>query len=299
MSSLPRVASLFAVLACVLAFPPSAAALPEALIKTEIGCQSALAKALGKYGKARTACEAGCQKKTPLSAECTPPFGGKTLTCVQKANDKLAALIAKKCLSGGNDEDSCPECYEELNGTCAGFGTATTAQAVALTDDITGTIFCDDTGSPDGLSKAEVKCQKALVAGFTGFVLSANGCAISCLKNERKGKTDATCNPEAFLLLSGDTKTVTCIFKAFTKLSKAFGKCEAPAGDSPECATSVQTSALFERVKDKLVGIGGVVDVCPAQCGDGYTQGLEDCDPPGGNSCPGPSACSAQCTCTS
>src|SRR5262249_31523922 len=151
----------------VLVARSSALALPEALTKVEIACQTTTAKALSKYGKGRTACAASCQKKTPLSADCSAPFGGKTLECVQKADDKLAAALAKKCQSSGNDEDSCPECYEELNGTCTAFGAAMKARAIQLTDDVPNTVFCDDSGSADGLTKAEAKCQKALVAGLT------------------------------------------------------------------------------------------------------------------------------------
>ena len=65
MTSHARIASLVAILSCALGVPPAASALPEALDKIEIGCQSALSKALAKYGKARTGCEASCQKKTP------------------------------------------------------------------------------------------------------------------------------------------------------------------------------------------------------------------------------------------
>jgi hypothetical protein len=274
----------------------AAFALPEALSKTEVACQAATGKALGQYGKARTGCIVKCQKKTPLSTDCTAPFANKTLECVQKADTKLAGLLAKKCVSDGTDEDSCPECYEELNGTCTAFGDAMTAKSIALTDDVTTTVFCDDTGSADGLSKAEAKCQKALVSGLTSFVSAASACANSCLKNERKGKTDGTCNPKAFLALSGDTKTVNCIFKAFLKLSNAEAKCHPPSGNLPDCLPG--TADLFTRVQLGLVDIGSAVDVCPAECGDGFTQGLEQCDPPGSTGvCPGNAQCTAQCTC--
>jgi hypothetical protein len=276
--------------------PTPVRALPEALTKTEIGCQASVNKALPAYGKARTACVAGCQKKTPLSSDCTVPFGGKTLECVQKADAKLAAALAKKCTSDGSDDDSCPECWEQLSGSCAAFGNAVTAKSIALTDDITSTVFCNDSGSPDGLSKAEAKCQKALVGGMAAFVAGATKCATACLKNERKGKTDGTCNPAGFLFLSGDSKTVACLFKPFFKLTKAEEKCSAPAGDAPECLTDL--SGLFSRVEDGLSKLGGDVNVCPAECGDGFVQGLEQCDPPGNvGQCPGAAVCTSQCAC--
>lgn len=292
----PRVVAGFVLLAILLAGRASVFALPEALTKAEIACQAATNKALPLYGKARTACVAKCQKKTPLSPDCTVPFGNKTLECVQKADGKLAGLLAKKCQSTGNDDDACPECYEELSGTCAAFGTALTARSIVLSDDITDTIFCNDSGSPDGLTKAEAKCQKALVSGLAAFVTSATKCATNCLKNERKAKTDGSCNPEGFLSLSGDTKTVTCLFKTFFKLVAAMDKCQAPAGDSPECLTDL--SGLITRVQEELSDVGGDVVVCPAQCGDGFAQGLEACDPPGSfGVCAGNVACGAQCNC--
>lgn len=280
----------------LLALVPAAFAQPEVLSKTEIACQATTNKALPAYSKARTGCIATCQKKTPLAPDCTAPFANKTLECVQKADAKLASVLAKKCLSDGSEEDACPECYEQLNGTCAAFDAAVTAKSIALADDVTSTIFCNDSGSGDGLTKAEAKCQKSLVKGMTAFVGSATKCATTCLKNERKGKTNGSCNPAGFLNLNGDEKTVACLFKAFLKLSVAESKCQAPAGDTPECLTDI--SGLFSRVQDGLIDVGGDVAVCPAQCGDTFVQGLEECDPPSSiGTCPGNAACTAQCTC--
>lgn len=286
-----------AALALLFASYGPALALPEALSKTEVGCQATINKALPAYGKARTACIASCEKKTPHSADCRAPFGGKTLECVQKALTKVATAITKKCTSSGNDDDSCPECFESISGTCDAFGTAMTAKATALTDDLTSTVLCDDSASPDGLTKAEAKCQKTLIAAMTKFVASATKCATNCLKNERKGKTDGSCNPAGFLNLAGDSKTVQCVaFKAFFKLSAATTKCEAPEGDAPECMPD--TFTIFDHVKDALVDIGGNVNVCPTVCGDGYVQGVEACDPPGfAVQCPVTFTCSSQCTC--
>ena len=280
--------ALFAVV--VLAAP--ALALPEALSKTEIACQSATNKALPAYTKARAGCIATCEKKTPNSSDCDAPFANKTLTCVQKADAKLAAVLAKKCTSAGNDDDTCPECYEEVDGTCAAFGTGVTTKSIALSDDVTNTIFCDDSGSPDGLTKGEAKCQKTVLKAMTSFVTTASKCGTSCLKAERKNKTDGTCNPAAFLFLNGDTKTVGCLAKAFFKLLAAPDKC----AETPECLTDV--FGLITRVEEGLADVGGDVAVCPAQCGDGFTQGAEECDPPlSTDECPGNAACSAQCTC--
>jgi hypothetical protein len=49
-------------------------------------------------------------------------------------------------------------------------------------------------------------------------------CVTRTIVTPRKGKTDATCNPAALLFLSGDSKTVECLFKAFAKLSVAGSK---------------------------------------------------------------------------
>ena len=291
-----RLVVVLMVLALVLASRGAALALPEALTKAEIGCQGAFNKGLPAYGKARAGCVAKCQKKTPLSADCTAPFGGKTLECVQKADAKLASLLAKKCTSGGNDEDTCPECYEALGGTCSAFGNEVTIRSIAITDDINTTVFCNDSGSPDGLTKLEAKCQKTLVSAFASFVSSATKCVTGCLKNERKGKTDGSCNPAALENLNGDSKAGACLFKAFFKLLLATEKCNPPKGETPECLTDL--SGLLTRVQDSLVDVGGDVNVCPAECGDSFVQGTEQCDPPGTTfQCPGSGTCSAQCTC--
>ena len=292
MTARPLFAAPILALAAVLLAHAPGLAVPEPLTKTEIGCQAAFNKALPAYGKARTACVASCQKKTPLSADCTAPFGGKTLECVQKADAKLASVFAKKCPSAGTDEDTCPECYEGLGGTCAGFATRVTDKTVDLTDEIANVSFCDDSGSPDGLTKAEAKCQKATALGYAAFAAAASKCEAACLKSERKGKTDATCNPQALLFLGGDSKTSTCVFKAFGKLGVVGTKCV----DRPEC---LNDGPLFSLVTDSLAEIGGDVAVCPAECGDGYANGDEACDPPNSFSCAGGAQCSPTCTCPS
>jgi hypothetical protein len=292
MSARACVSTTLAVLAAFSVLPHPAVAAGEALTKVEIACQRATGKALGAYAKARVACVAKCEKKSPLAAECLEPFANGTLTCVQKARTKLAALLAKKCVSSGSEEDSCPECYEEVSGNCAALGAAATAKTVALTNGLTGGIFCDDSGSPDGLTKVEAKCQGALLKSLTGFVPTAVGCVGKCLANERKGKTDGTCNPQAFLSFGGDSRTLQCLQNPLVKIFVALQtKCQ----DAPECMSNALS--LLDMLQVGLSDIGGAIMVCPAQCGDGYLQGLEECESPGTNSCPGNAGCSAQCTC--
>jgi hypothetical protein len=76
-------------------------------------------------------------------------------------------------------------------------------------------------------------------------------------------------------------------------MSGAASKCEAPHGDAPECLSN--TSDLFTIVQKGIGDIGAAVDVCPAQCGDNFKQGLEECDGTDAVACPG--ACTVGCTC--
>lgn len=282
---------LFGLLPALLPHPAATAS--EPLVKAEIACQRALGKALGAYAKARVGCIAKCHKKTPLDPACGAPFAGATLTCVQKAQGKLAALLVKKCVSVGSEEDSCPECYEDVHGTCADFSVSATAKTVDLTDGLTSDIFCDDSGSPDGLTKSEAKCQAILVRALTSFVAKAVGCIDRCLANERKGKTDGTCNPLAFVDFAGDSKTLTCLQGPLFKIFKIF---QTKCLDMPDCASG--PLSILDTLQASLGDVGGTIMVCPAQCGDGYVQGLESCEPPNTNSCPGNTTCSAQCTCS-
>jgi hypothetical protein len=286
------VGTVLALLVFCSVWPRAAVAAGEPLAKAEIACQSAIGKALGAYATARAGCVAMCEKKTPLAAACDEPFADATLTCVEKARGKLAALIAKKCVSNGSDDDSCPECYEDLRGSCADFGFTATAKAVDLTDGLTSDVFCDDSGSLDGLTKVETKCRGVLLRSLTSFVGKSVRCLTKCLAGERKGKTDGTCNPQAFVNFEGDSRTLQCLQGPLFKILDVFRtKCQ----DAPDCMSGGPN--LLDVLQSDLGDIGSAVMVCPAQCGDGYVQGLEECEPPNANTCPGNAACSAQCTC--
>ncbi len=294
MSTNPRPLVFLVIVSAVAMLPRSAAAVPEALSKGEVACQDAMGRTLGVYAKARAACVARCRQKTPLSTECTIPFANKTLECVQKADAKLAALLATKCQSDGTDTDSCPECYETLSGNCDAFGAGVKASTIKLVDGLSKPIFCDDTASVDGLSKVEAKCQTALLGGLGGFVSKWVACVTTCVKKERKGKTDGSCNPRAFLNGSGgDTKASACLSAAFSKMSVAARKCQAPNGNMPECLSG--TAVLFTTMQNGISDIGTAVEVCPAQCGDNFKQGFEECDGTDATACLG--ACTANCTC--
>jgi len=275
------------------------------LTKAQLTCQSATAKGLGAYGVARARCIAKCQKKTPLGSDCSTPFAGKTLDCVSKADAKLAALLTKKC---GSNPGSCPQCFEALDGTCSAFGTDLTAQVTAFVDSLAHQVFCDDSMSADGFTKAEKKCEVTVMVGLSGFVPKAIACVGACLKNAAKGKTTGSCNPAAFLGINGsvtaDSKTLKCLEGSLLKgLAKVERPCSAPKGETPQCLSDA--SNLFTTIQDSLNSIGADVDVCPILCGDGFTQGHEQCDPggPGGTPAPNddacPGACRADCTCPS
>lgn len=213
------------------------------------------------------------------------PYGGKTLACVQKVDDKVQATLSTKCVSDGTADDSCPECYENALGSC----TDAIASAGLLDlgiDQLVDEIFCDDSGSGDQLSKVESKCRQTLAAALAKMAATADGCYAKCVKREAKGKTDGSCDPVA-----DDTKTAACLTKAHDKAVTAIDK---KCSDRPDCMSN---PAFFVAATTGTINeTATILAVCPV-CGDSIKEAGEDCDPPGATSCPAAATCTAQCTC--
>lgn len=118
---------------------------PDHLTKGEAKCQDSAAKALAKFVGAKSRCYAKCEAaeasgKLPPN-RCNPPApaDAKTLTCVQKAEQKSTDGMDKSCAPPKGES---PECYG--SSVTGAFLTATVEAAVD------GTLPATDCASPSG-----------------------------------------------------------------------------------------------------------------------------------------------------
>ena len=201
----------------------------------ESKCQLGTSLAIGKFvtdkAKCITKCEKGARKEPPLNpdSDCVSPFGGATLACVQKAEGKAEGLEQSKCAK------DCPECY--TGGDCAADADARVTAAEAQVDGIATLVYCDDSGSGDGLTDAEAKCQDTVAKTLSNFAKKKLNCYSKCRKAEHKGTT-----PPGTCLPATEEKAAACIAKehgkAITLIDK---KCETSVSDNaekPECYTT-------------------------------------------------------------
>jgi hypothetical protein len=96
-------------------------------------------------------------------------------------------------------------------------------------------VFCDDSGSGDGLTKAEAKCADTVAKTLSNFAKTKLNCLSKCRKAEAKGTVPAgACNPPPT-----DPKASSCIQKATDKavllINKQCDPAVNPKAEAPEC----------------------------------------------------------------
>jgi len=237
------VAHLKLMLACTvagLAMAQGARAQPAApdVTDLEFSCMHYLAGYGAKFAYARlkcvTKCMQGVWKGYGDPAECSPPYGGATASCMvdsvynlKGAEDKYRLVILKKCDPVYKPGKDCPECYN--GGDCSETGAASDwVQNVAgQTDSFVPGVFCEGTGA----QYTEQTCQRSTAKGVAKYYAAATKCYDKCYLYARRGiGTFAECAPPAT-----DGGTNGCLTAANAKY-RAFidQECHKP-GALPEC----------------------------------------------------------------
>ncbi len=214
----------------------------------EAKCQQGTSLAIGKFvtekAKCLTKCEQGARKGQNPAADCVPTYAGATLACVQKAEGKAESLEVKKCAK------DCPECY--TGGDCAADADARVAAAEGDVDTLRAVVYCDDSGSGDGLTKAEAKCADTVAKSLSNFAKKKLNCYNKCRKDEHKAKIPVgSCDPPP-----SDPKTAACVDKEETKAAFLIDKqCEAsvnPKAEKPECYGALTGAILAGLVETEV-----------------------------------------------
>jgi|CXWL01.1.fsa_nt_gi hypothetical protein len=190
--------------------------------EVEFKCQTTTSGLAGgfvyKKEKCLASCWGGVGKGIQPASDCVPPFGGKTALCISSLETKTIAKESA-CLD-------CPECYS--GGDCAADATARVAGLESIVDGLSPALFCDDSGSGDGLSALEAKCQQRTATYLGKLANDVLKCLMNCHKREFKGRVPAgVCSSPV-----SDAKTVTCLTKVNAKVIVGIDR---SCTDAPEC----------------------------------------------------------------
>ena len=232
-------------LSVVVLATPVAAQVTDDESKCQIGASLAVSKFVTDKSKCLIKCEQGARKSLNPASDCDPDFAGTTQACVQRAEDKATGLEQSKCAK------DCPECYQ--GGDCAADSNARVEDAENQVEVLAALVYCDDSGSTDGLSAAEAKCADTTAKTLSNFAKKKLNCYAKCRKTEHQGSIPAgSCTPPA-----SDATTQACIQKEETKAAFLIDKkCDpnvSSNADSPDCwagRTGTQWAALVESAVD-------------------------------------------------
>ena len=195
-----------------------------------------------------TVCERAVRAGATAPSDCVRPFAGATQGCVNGAQGKETGRVCNAC------NPDAPECYgsADCNVIGDGFRTAIEGQI----DPILADAYCDDSGSADGLTAAEGKCQDTVARYLGAFLAKKAHCLSKCHAIEFKsGQPVGTyCTPGAITDPTG--RTQYCLDKLSTKARLYIDKGCDPVTygrDPPEChngRTSSDWVALAESAVD-------------------------------------------------
>jgi hypothetical protein len=242
----------FVMAALMVAVRPASATHDPDVSDNESTCQVKGAQVAWKYGSKRMKCVIGCQRDvfegSAPPSECVDPFAGATQGCVNGASGKSQGSFCKAC------QPDTPECYP--SGNCPDVADAVFADVETEVDALLGDAFCDDTGSGDGLTNIEFRCQVGLAKYLAAFVYRKARCLAKCHAYEHKGAIPVgSCTPGAITDPTG--KTQACITKLTDKTKLKIDRyCSALQGaDAPECHAGQSAQDWTDDAEQRVDGL--------------------------------------------
>jgi hypothetical protein len=219
-----------AIVAAFLAFGGATPATAE-LTYEEGVCETKAALAAWKYYGTKTGCLVSCQRSVRAGStdpsECVPPFeSSPTFGCIQGKQGRTNGRICSSC------NPDAPECYPA--DICSETASAITDYMdLVLDGGFMPLIYCDESGSPDGLTYLEGKCQDSIAKYIAKAAYSRAKCFAKCRLYELKGVlAPGTCTPP----VPGDPYIAACLAKVALATAPRIDRyCGAPYGDAPEC----------------------------------------------------------------
>jgi hypothetical protein len=230
-------------------------------MKCALGMSKGLAKFTGGKSKCLTKCQQGARKAANPASDCIAPYAGTTAFCVSDPVKGVEAKTIAKVLKGCVID--CPECYS--GGDCSTYVPGRVASVESQLDVFGPLIWCDDSGSGDGLTTIEAKCQDTVAKTLAKFVGSKDKCYDKCLANQFKGKIPPgySCTPPAT-----EPSTVACINLAESKAAASIDKACTTAAANPECyVPNFDTGAEWVAIAEAAVDANIVQTYCGSPSG--------------------------------
>lgn len=190
----------------------------------EIRCQLRSIGGARVFVGAKLSCLRRCAREALIgrvpASDCRPPYGGATARCVAaREGEALQRLDAGSCAR------DCPECY--AGGDCRTAAAGTVGRIEAAIDGLTSLVYCDDAGSPDGLTRDEQSCADHIAAELRRFALAKFQCLRSCGRHAGNALPANACTPPLETNPDADPATVACIATANARSAAHIdGTCE-------------------------------------------------------------------------
>jgi hypothetical protein len=245
---------------------------PDTITRAEHQCQDAFGHALASFSEATGACLAECE--TSPGRRCDV-FSPDTITgdCLSRAGATAQIPVLRQC--AGTD---CPECYGG-GLDCPAYADSTFSETAFFVEQAIAALYCDDSSSADGLTRAEQSCQRGLTRASGRFIQTLQRCFANCQQAVQRGATGFSSCESAFLdTPTFDPRTQRCIDRARAGL---LDSCNNHCADPPDCFP-YSCSEAAQLVEAQALGAEPTVycqDVPPPVCGDGQITGNEVCDP--------------------
>jgi len=264
------VLSLLGILAILGLSPASAQESPATITRGEHQCQKALARGLAHFANTTGACLEEC--KTSPGRRCFVSFPDSiTGNCLSRARAKADIGVLREC--AGSDS---PECY---SGGAQVYAGPLFSQTAFFVEQAINTLYCDDSFSSDGLTRAEESCQRGLARASGRFIEKLAGCFARCEDAVQRGSMEpSACASSSVDTPMFDPRTQHCVDRARARLREG---CENQCDDRPECFP-FSCPVAAQLVESQALGFGPMTycqDVPPPVCGDGQITGGEVCDP--------------------
>jgi hypothetical protein len=193
-------------------------------------CETKTSLAAWKYVGSKVSCLVSCQRGvragTTDPADCVPPFGSSpTYGCIQGKQGRTNGRICSSC------NPDAPECYPA--DICSETTSAITDYMDLVVDyNFMPLIYCDDSGSPDGLNYLEGRCQDAVAKYTAKAALARAKCFAKCRLYELKGVlAPGSCTPP----VPSDPYIAACVAKVALATVPRIDRYCAGYGDAPEC----------------------------------------------------------------